>query len=122
MTTSLEVLFTPADFAALEGRDLSETVCVVFDVLRATSSIVTALANGASAIFPVAGIYPGQNCRASHCHDDNEWHSGVARLHPCLGHFHRLVSKSAGDRRTLTAGVASSFGPGLQRPFRSGRP
>jgi len=56
MTTSLEVLFTPADFAALEGRDLSETVCVVFDVLRATSSIVTALANGASAIFPVAEI------------------------------------------------------------------
>ncbi len=53
---SLEVLFTPADFAALEARDLSETVCIVFDVLRATSSIVTALANGATAIFPVAEI------------------------------------------------------------------
>src|SRR5262245_5284580 len=56
MMPSLEVLFTPADFAALEARDLSETVCVVFDVLRATSTIVTALANGASAIFPVAEI------------------------------------------------------------------
>ena len=55
-STSLEVLFTPADFATLEGRDLSETVCVVFDVLRATSSVVTALENGASAIFPVAEI------------------------------------------------------------------
>src|SRR2546430_15928906 len=54
--TSVEVLFTPADFATLEGRDLSETVCVVFDVLRATSSMVTALANGASAIIPVAEI------------------------------------------------------------------
>jgi len=56
MKTSLEVLFTPADFASLEARDLSETVCVVFDVLRATSSIITALANGARAIIPVAEI------------------------------------------------------------------
>src|SRR5262249_17947241 len=35
---------------------LNGTVCVVFDVLRATSSMVTALANGAAAIFPVAEI------------------------------------------------------------------
>src|SRR3954468_4770124 len=56
MGTSLEVLFTPADFAVLERRDLSNTVCVVFDVLRATSSIVTALANGALAILPVGEI------------------------------------------------------------------
>jgi 2-phosphosulfolactate phosphatase len=56
MQTSLEVLFAPAEFAALEQRDLSGTVCVVFDVLRATSSMVTALANGASAIVPVAAI------------------------------------------------------------------
>jgi len=54
--TYLEVLFTPADFAALNRRDLSETVCVVFDVLRATSTIVTALGNGAEAIIPVADI------------------------------------------------------------------
>lgn len=37
--------------AALEGRG-----CVVFDVLRATSTIVTALAAGASAVLPVATI------------------------------------------------------------------
>ena len=54
--SSLEVLFTPADFAALPGRELGQAVCVVFDVLRATSSIVTALANGAEAILPVEGI------------------------------------------------------------------
>ncbi len=54
--TTLEVLFTPADFAALSQRDLRETVCVVFDVLRATSSMVTALANGAEAIIPVEEI------------------------------------------------------------------
>ena len=53
LSTSLEVLFAPAEFAALERRDLSGAVCVVFDVLRATSSMVTALANGAAAIVPV---------------------------------------------------------------------
>src|SRR5258705_11586116 len=56
MSTSLEVLFAPAEFAALEALDLSGAVCVVFDVLRATSSMVTALANGASAVVPVAEI------------------------------------------------------------------
>jgi 2-phosphosulfolactate phosphatase len=56
ITRSVEVLFTPAEFETLAGRDLSETVCVVFDVLRATSSIVTALANGAKAVLPVTEI------------------------------------------------------------------
>ena len=53
---TLEVLFTPADFTALKQRSLENAVCVVFDVFRATSSMVTALANGASAIIPVAEI------------------------------------------------------------------
>lgn len=56
MTTSIEVLFAPAEFAALPHRDLSQTVCVVFDIFRATSTIVTALANGAAAVIPVAEI------------------------------------------------------------------
>lgn len=56
MNTSIEVLFTPAEFAALAQRDLSETACVVFDILRATSSMVTALAHGAQAVVPVATI------------------------------------------------------------------
>ena len=55
-STSLEVLFSPAEFAALANRDLSKTACVVFDVFRATSTIVTALAHGAEAIIPVAKI------------------------------------------------------------------
>jgi 2-phosphosulfolactate phosphatase len=54
--TSLEVLFAPAEFSALNQRDLSKTICVVFDVLRATSSMATALANGAEAVIPVADI------------------------------------------------------------------
>jgi len=56
MTRFLEVLFSPAEFAALPQRDLSRTTCVVFDVLRATSSMLTALAHGATAILPVADI------------------------------------------------------------------
>ena len=56
MPETLEVLFAPAEFAALGNRDLSATVCVVFDVLRATSTVVTALANGAAAVIPVSEI------------------------------------------------------------------
>lgn len=54
--THLEVLFTPADFAALARRDLRGAVCVVFDVLRATSSMLTALDHGARGIIPVGEI------------------------------------------------------------------
>jgi 2-phosphosulfolactate phosphatase len=52
----LEVLFTPAEYATLAARDLRATVCVVFDVLRATSTFATALQNGAKEIIPVAEI------------------------------------------------------------------
>ena len=65
-TTTLEVLFTPADFAALKQRDLSDTVCVVFDVLRATSTMATALANGAAAIIPVEEIPEALALRQQH--------------------------------------------------------
>lgn len=53
---TLEVLFTPADFAALQSRNLDHTLCVVFDVFRATSTMITALANGAAAMIPVSDI------------------------------------------------------------------
>jgi 2-phosphosulfolactate phosphatase len=53
---TLQVLFTPADFTDLSRRNLRDTVCVVLDVFRATSTMITALANGAAAIVPVAEI------------------------------------------------------------------
>jgi 2-phosphosulfolactate phosphatase len=53
---SLEVLFSPIEFAALEREDLSAATCVVFDILRATSTMAAALDNGARAIVPVASI------------------------------------------------------------------
>ncbi|MBR90158.1 MAG: 2-phosphosulfolactate phosphatase [Verrucomicrobiales bacterium] len=52
----LRVTNTPADFEALAKTDLSETTCIVLDILRATSSMVAALANGADGILPVATI------------------------------------------------------------------
>ena len=56
MTTTLEVLLSPAEFSLLRQRDLSQTVCVVFDILRATTTMIAALANGAKAIIPVGEI------------------------------------------------------------------
>lgn len=52
----IEVTFTPSEFDRLRRQRLDDTACVVFDALRATSAIVTALANGAEAVRPVAGI------------------------------------------------------------------
>jgi 2-phosphosulfolactate phosphatase len=52
----IEVILTPAELPALAQRDLRGTICVVFDVLRATSTFVTALHNGAKAVIPVGEI------------------------------------------------------------------
>lgn len=56
MTCSIEVLFTPADYEMLPKRDLSRTTCVVLDIFRATSTMVTALSSGALGIIPVIDI------------------------------------------------------------------
>ena len=61
---NLSVTFTPAEFETLRQQDLSGTVCVVFDVLRATSTIVTALARGAESVLPVGSIEEALRCRA----------------------------------------------------------
>lgn len=63
---SLEVLFTPAEFAQLKQRQLGDTVCVVFDVLRATSSMLTALACGVVGIVPVEEISEALAYRSKH--------------------------------------------------------
>jgi len=52
----IDAVLTPAEIDALPQADLSETICVVFDVLRATSSILTGLAHGAEEIRPVVSI------------------------------------------------------------------
>src|SRR5882757_1875771 len=52
----IETILTPAELPALAHRDLSGTACVVFDILRATSTFVTALHHGAEGIIPVSEI------------------------------------------------------------------
>jgi len=52
----IDAVLSPAGIDLLPKEDLSATTCVVFDVLRATSSMVTALAHGAGEILPVRTI------------------------------------------------------------------
>ena len=47
---NLEVVFTPEE---IKNKRLSDKLIIVIDVLRASSTIVTALANGCRSIFPI---------------------------------------------------------------------
>jgi 2-phosphosulfolactate phosphatase len=58
--TSLHVLYTPAQWEQPPDGLLSEACCVVIDVLRATSTIVTGLAQGAEAFLPVGTLEEAQ--------------------------------------------------------------
>ncbi len=60
----IDAVLAPPEIDLLPQRDLSKTVCVVFDVLRATSSIITGLANGAQEIRPVSTIEDALAARA----------------------------------------------------------
>lgn len=66
----IDAVLTPAEIDLLPKRDLSGTVCVVFDVLRATSSMITALAHGVEEIRPVLTIEEALAVRA-------EWPNAV---------------------------------------------
>ena len=60
----IDVALNPAEIARLHSRDLSRTTCVVFDVLRATSSMITALAHGVREIHPVCTIDEARQLKA----------------------------------------------------------
>ncbi|MCX6325281.1 MAG: 2-phosphosulfolactate phosphatase [Bacteroidia bacterium] len=57
----LETCFSPALF--VPGENL-ESIVVIIDILRASSAICTAFANGAVAIIPVADISEAKNYKA----------------------------------------------------------
>ncbi len=63
--SKLDVLLSPVEFESLAERDLSSTCCVVFDVLRATSTMTVALANGANGILPCGTIDEAIAARAA---------------------------------------------------------
>ena len=52
----LEIYHSPSQWRKLTPEKLGAAACVVIDVIRATSTIVTALANGARKIQPVASV------------------------------------------------------------------
>lgn len=56
MSLTIEVLLSPAEYQARAVPGFAGSVCVVFDVLRATSVMITGLANGAAGFVPVAEI------------------------------------------------------------------
>lgn len=60
------VAWTPTQVAELASQDLSRSLCVVIDVLRATSTLTTALANGAAAIIPAAELDEARELHARH--------------------------------------------------------
>ena len=66
MPSTIEVLFSPAEYHARRNGGFAGSVCVVFDVLRATSVMVTGLANGAAGFIPLEEIPEAINTRARH--------------------------------------------------------
>jgi 2-phosphosulfolactate phosphatase len=56
MMSDLEICFSPAQWRALNAGQLGASACAVIDVIRATSTIVTALAQGAPGVQPVASV------------------------------------------------------------------
>lgn len=53
---TVSAMVEPWSVAALAERDLSRSCCVVFDVLRATTTMVTGLARGVSGFEPVLTV------------------------------------------------------------------
>ena len=52
----IDAVLSPPEIDLLPQRDLRDTTCIIFDVLRATSSILTALTHGAREIYPAGTI------------------------------------------------------------------
>ena len=62
----IEACLSPADYQARATTGFGDAVCVVFDVLRATSVMVTGLANGATGFVPAAEISEALGLRTHH--------------------------------------------------------
>ena len=62
----IDVVLNPADIALHPQRDLTRSTCVVFDVLRATSSMITGLAHGVAEIHPVKTIEEAHEVNAQY--------------------------------------------------------
>lgn len=66
MNPQLDVILSPLELESAQKRPLDGTVCVVFDILRATTSMVNALAQGADCIRPVSEIQEAVDWKRNH--------------------------------------------------------
>ena len=66
MMKDLDICYLPAQWRRLQPAQLQASVCVVIDVIRATSTIVTALAHGAAGVQPVADASDAFVLKARH--------------------------------------------------------
>ncbi|RFC46390.1 MAG: 2-phosphosulfolactate phosphatase [Verrucomicrobia bacterium] len=62
----VDVVTHPSELPFLARRGIEEAVCVVFDVLRATSTMLTALAHGVLEIVPAATIEEALSLKKSY--------------------------------------------------------
>ena len=56
MIERIDLLQAPAEWRDLDPRDVEDVTCVVFDVLRATTTMLAALASGAARVVPVVDV------------------------------------------------------------------
>jgi 2-phosphosulfolactate phosphatase len=59
-----DVCYLPAQWRAIDPARLKKSACAVIDVIRATSTIVTALANGAKGVQAVASVAEAEAWKA----------------------------------------------------------
>ena len=64
-TPMIDVALSPAEIDLLPQRNLADSVAVVFDVLRATSTLIAALAHGAAGVWPVSTIDEARALKAA---------------------------------------------------------
>lgn len=64
----VDAVIHPLELPNLAHRGIAEAVCVVFDVLRATSTMVTALEHGVEKIIPAASIEEALSLQQKHPH------------------------------------------------------
>jgi hypothetical protein len=61
---NLSVCYLPAQWLAFTPEAIRGNVCVVIDVIRATTTIAAALAHGAAGVRPVASVAEAEMLKA----------------------------------------------------------
>jgi 2-phosphosulfolactate phosphatase len=68
LNSSIDLALCPSEIERFENTDLSQTTAVVFDVLRATTTMITGLDHGVQRFFPVETV---EAARARKAQDPN---------------------------------------------------